>query len=143
MTANVAPRTSRRTSSTRRARQQFVGWEWQRNLIRAFYTPPGGAIEPNKIDGIYVSIHEFGTPEFTVAALDYSFAVQSADPSLADIPIDSLGDTSRAPYGTLPYGNEITLYVQQGNLLIRLSASSPAGDPRLQAIDLMETMLRK
>ncbi|MBA2247085.1 MAG: hypothetical protein H0W23_03070 [Chloroflexia bacterium] len=123
------------------ARQQFVEWGWQRNLIRAFHTPEDAPVAPELIDGIYVSVHEFGTPEFAAEALDYSFGVQAADGSLAEIPIDPLGETSRALYGTLSYGNEVTIYVQQGNLLIRLSASAPEGDPRAQAIDLMETML--
>ena len=123
------------------ARQQFVEWGWQRNLIRAFHTPENAPVAPERIDGIYVSVHEFGTPEFAAEALDYSFDVQAADGTLDEIPIDPLGETSRALYGTLSYGNEVTIYVQRGNLLIRLSASSPSGDPRAQAIDLMETML--
>lgn len=123
------------------ARQQFVEWGCQRNLIRAFHTPEDAPVAPELINGIYVSVHEFGTPEFAAEALDYSFGVQAGDPSLAEIQIDLLGETSRALYGTLSYGNEVTIYVQQGNLLIRLSASAPKGDPRDQAIDLMETML--
>ena len=123
------------------ARQQFVEWGWQRNLIRAFHTPEDAPVAPERIDGIYVSVHEFGTPGFAAEALDYSFDVQAADGTLTEIPIDPLGETSRALYGRLPYGNEVTIYVQQGNLLIRLSASAPEGDPRDQAIDLMETML--
>lgn len=123
------------------ARRQFVAWGWQQNLIRAFHTPTGAPVEPEKIDGIYVSVHEFGSSDAAAAALDYSFDVQAAGATLKEIPVDPLGDTSRALYGTLSYGNEVTIYVQQGNLLIRLSASSPTGDPRAQAIDLMETML--
>ncbi|CAA9558175.1 MAG: hypothetical protein AVDCRST_MAG87-1363 [uncultured Thermomicrobiales bacterium] len=123
------------------ARQQFVEWGWQRNQIRAFHTPEDAPVQPERIDGIYVSVHEFGTPEFAAEALDYSFDVQSADGALAEIPIDPLGETTRALYGTLSYGNEVTIYVQRDNLLIRLSASSPTGDPRAQATDLMETML--
>jgi len=55
--------------------------------------------------------------------------------------IDPLGDSSRALYGSVPYGNEITVYVQRDDLLIRLSASSPEGDPRAQALDLVRAML--
>ncbi len=53
----------------------------------------------------------------------------------------SLEDYSRTLYGKLSYGNEVPLYVQQGTLLIRLSASSPEGDPTAEAIELMETIL--
>lgn len=128
-------------SDPARAREQFIDWGWQRNVIRAFHTPTGAPAAPEKIDGIYVSIHEFGTPEFAAAALDYSFGVQATDTRLAEIAIDPLGDTSRALSGTVAYGNEVTIYVQRGTALIRLSASSPTGDPKVQAIDLMTTML--
>jgi len=123
------------------ARQQFVAWGWRRNDIRAFHTPASAPAPPEEIDGIYVSVHEFGTPGFAAEALDYAFDVQAADGILTEIPIAPLGETSRALYGTLSYGNEVTIYVQRGNHLIRLSASSPSGDPRAQATALIETMI--
>lgn len=125
------------------AAERFTAWGWQRNLIRAFHTPEGAASDPTAIDGIYVSVHEFGTPPSAAEALDYSLAVHAETATLDEVDAPPLGDYARALYGPLPYGNEITLYVQQGNVLIRISASSPEGDPRAEAIALVRTMLEQ
>lgn len=121
--------------------EQFVAWGWQGNVIRAFHTPEDGSSDPGTIDGIYISVHEFGSAENAAAALDYSLDAHAADTNLQETTVSQQGDSSRALYGTLPYGNEITLYVQRGNLLIRLSASSPEGDPTSEAVELMRSIL--
>lgn len=123
------------------ARERFLDWGWKRNSIRAFNVPQDTSLDPGLIDGIYISVHEFGSSQAAAEALTYSFDVQAAATGLDEMPIDPLGDSSRALYGSVPYGNEITIYVQRDNLLIRLSASSPEGDPREQALDLVRTML--
>jgi hypothetical protein len=124
------------------ATKQFTEWGWRGNVIRAFHLPPGAEADPNAIDGIYISVHGFSTPEDAAEALDYAFATHAADPNLKEIRLDPLGEYSRALYGKQPYGNEVTLYVQQGTYLIRLSASSPTGDPRAEAIALLQTILK-
>ncbi len=123
------------------AREQFVAWNWQRNHIRAFHVPEGTAPDPAAIDGIYISVHEFGSPDAAADALTYSLGVQTGGTDLEEVAVENMGDTSRALYGKVPYGNETTIYVQKGNALIRLSASSPQGDPRAEALELMRTML--
>jgi hypothetical protein len=120
---------------------QFTEWGWQGNVVRAFHVPSGAEADPTTIDGIYISVHEFGSPEFAAEALDYAFEAHAADTNLEEIGDEELGDYSRTLYGTVSYGNEVTLYVQQGQYLIRLSASSPTGDPRGEAVALMQTML--
>ncbi|CAN5686039.1 hypothetical protein BH23CHL3_BH23CHL3_05270 [soil metagenome] len=76
-------------------------------------------------------------------ALDYSVDVHLGDTALAEQELEELGETSRVLFGEQPYGDEITIYVQQGEALIRLSASSPEGDPTKEAIALMEWMLEQ
>ena len=121
--------------------EQFTGWGWQGNLIRAFHVANDTSSDPTAIDGIYISVHEFGTPQFAAEAFDYSLDAHAADTNLEEIRVEEQGDYSRALYGEMPYGNEISLYVQRGNLLIRLSASSPEGDPTVEATGLMQTIL--
>jgi len=121
--------------------EQFVAWGWQGNVIRAFHVADEASSEPTAIDGIYISVHEFGSPQFAAEALDYSLEAHAADTNLEEIRVEGQGDYVRALYGEMPYGNEITLYVQRGNLLIRLSASSPAGDPTAEATGLMQAIL--
>lgn len=123
------------------AAEQFVEWGWQRNLVRAFHLPENAEGDPSEIDGIYMSVHEFGSSDAAAAALDYSFDVHAAGGQIDEVPVPEMGEYSRALYGRLSYGHEITLYVQQGNVLIRLSAASPEGDPREEAIELMQTIL--
>lgn len=120
---------------------QFTEWGWQGNIIRAFHVPSDTEADPSPIDGIYLSVHEFGSPEFAAAALDYTLDAHAVDTNLEEIPLEELGDYSRGLYGEMPFGNEVTLYVQHGNYLIRLSASSPEGDPRAEAVEIMQTVL--
>lgn len=125
------------------ARKQFIAWGWQRNHVRSFGAPAGYFRAQNKIDRVYISVHVFGNPMSASAALDSLFGVLLSDTRFKEVPLDPLGERSRVLYGKLAYGNEVTLYVQQGNLLIRLTASSPTGDPRLQAEDMLVAMLAK
>jgi hypothetical protein len=120
---------------------QFQAWGWQGNVIQAFHLPEGATADPAQIDGIYLSVHRFESAASAAAALDYTFEAHAAASELDEVEVPELADASRALYGTLPYGNEITLYVQQGDTLIRLSAASPEGNPTEEAIALMETLL--
>lgn len=120
---------------------QFEEWEWQRNAVRAFHTPEGAEVAPGEIDGIYMSVHEFGSPEAAAEALDYSAEVHASGGDLEELQGVDLGDDSRALYGEMSYGDEVTLYVQQGSVLIRLSAASPEGDPTNEATELMQLVL--
>ena len=121
----------------------FEEWGWERNVIRAFHTPEDAIADPEEVDGIYISIHELGSPDAAVEALDYSVDVHLGDTALAEQELEELGETSRVLFGEQPYGDEITIYVQQGEALIRLSASSSEGDPTEEAIALMEWMLEQ
>lgn len=121
----------------------FEEWGWERNVIRAFHTPADATADPEEVDGIYISVHEFGSPDAAAEALDYSVEVHLGDIALAEQDHEELGETSTVLFGEQPYGNEISIYVQQGNALIRLSASSPEGDPTEEAIALMEWMIEQ
>lgn len=123
------------------AASMFVEWGWERNVIRAFHTPNDAAADPDEIDGIYVSIHELGSPEAAAKALDYTVEVHQAGADLEELEHEGFGDNSTVLFGDESYGNEITIYAQQGNVLVRLSASSPEGDPTEEASELVTMML--
>ena len=107
----------------------FTSWGWVDNIACSYGMPDGVYPEPEQINGIYVSIHAFGSPDGARAALDFSLEQQAVGTPLREVASPGLGDYSRALYGTLDYGNEITFLVQKGNLLLRLSAASLAVDP--------------
>lgn len=123
------------------ARAQFENWGWQGNAVRAFHLPEGADADPDAIDGIYMSVHEFGSPDAAAAALDYTADAHAGGGDLEEIPGIALGDASRVLYGEMSYGDEITIYVQQGSALVRLSAASPEGDPTDEAVALMRLVL--
>lgn len=119
----------------------FVAWGWRGNDIRAFHVADDISAEPTAIDGVYISVHEFGSPQFAAEALDYSLEEHLNDPALDEVARPGFGDHARTLFGEMAYGNEITFYVQRGSLVIRLSASSPEGDPTVEATQLMEALL--
>ena len=126
----------------------FRSWGWQGNVVRSF-APPGGTLDdPTRVGGIYVSIHELGSPTAAAEALDYSLEVQAEGTALFEVDAPVYGDYCRALYGQVDYQgdgsyyqNEITYLVQSGNFFIRLSVASPEGDPTKTAQQVMESMM--
>jgi hypothetical protein len=121
----------------------FTGWGWQGNVTRAYQMPDGVYPEQTEINGVYVSIHAFGSQEDAVAALDYSLADQAGSTGASEVASPGLGDYSRALFGQQSYGNEITLLVQRHNLLIRVSAAELEGDPTSVAVTIMQGILAR
>jgi quercetin dioxygenase-like cupin family protein len=121
----------------------FQSLGWQGNVTRAFNMPQGVAQPPGEVEGVYVSIHAFSSPENARAALDFSLTEQMAGTNLSEISISPMGDYSRALYGPVSYGMEITFLVQKGNLLLRLSASSRDSDPTVDGAAAMNAILAK
>ncbi len=121
--------------------EQFVTWGWEGNAIRAFHIADGEDAPPETVDGIYISVHQFGSPTVAAEALEYSVEEHLLDPVIEEVTSPAFGERSRALMGEMAYGTEITFYVQAGPYLIRLSASSPEGDPTVEATGLMQSML--
>lgn len=125
------------------AAAHFEEWGWQGNVVRAFHVE-GTPDDPEGVDGIYVSIHRFGSPGSAAEALDFIVDVHEfQDTKVTEQGHDTLGDASRVLWGEQSYGSEVTLYVQQGDVVIRLSANSPEGDPSQVAWDLIDTILAR
>lgn len=122
---------------------QFTAWGWQANAICNFGPIPASAWEEGKLNGVYVSIHQFDSADHASAALDYSLTAQSTGTSLEEISTQNFGDYTRALYGLLDYGNEVTFLVQKGNLFVRVSAASVGGDPTPKAAAILQTILAK
>ncbi|MBA2288840.1 MAG: hypothetical protein H0V98_00470, partial [Chloroflexia bacterium] len=57
--------------------------------------PSGIYPEQTQINGVYVSIHAFGSPQDAVAALDYSLMDQAASTGAYEVSVTPLGDYSR------------------------------------------------
>lgn len=124
------------------AAERFQAWDWRANVVRAFHIEDTTTGDPGAVDGIYVSIHQFGSADAAAEALDYIVDVHlSQDPAVTEQGHRGLGDASRVLWGEQVYGNEVTIYVQQRDVVIRLSVNSPEGDPGDVAWRLIETIL--
>lgn len=123
------------------AKAQFEEWGWQRNVVRGFNVADGETLDPGEIDGVYISVHEFGDSSSAIDALDFTFTTHIAGTEFEEIDTEPIGDYSRTLYGEVPYGHEVTFYVQSEELMIRFSASSPEGDPREEAEAVLRLML--
>lgn len=119
----------------------FTSLGWSGNVVCSYGPPDGTSVDSNRVNGIYVSIHSFDSPESAKVALDHSLDGQMEGSPLSEVAAPVLGEYSRALYGRYDYGNEITLLVQRGTEFFRLSVSSLDIDPMDQAADIMTSML--
>lgn len=126
-------------SSPADAEQRFRGWGWQGNVVRTLSTPAGGDAED--VSSIYVSLHEFASASAARAALDYSFDDQLATTSATEDQTIRAGAYSRAARNRTGEGNELTLYTQQGALLLRVTVLSSVGDPLTVAREVVDLVL--
>ena len=60
-----------------------------------------------------------------------------------EVRVEPMGDQAQVVSGPVDDGTEITLYVQQGAVLVRVTAFSQAGDPTTDAVDVAEIVLEK
>src|SRR3712207_7339868 len=82
-------------------------------------------------------------PYTTLFRSDYSLEVHAEATRLDEVDAPALGDYARALYGPLPYGNEITLYVQHGNVLIRLRSEEHTSELQSRQYLVCRLLLEK
>lgn len=111
----------------------FAEWGWEGNVTRSYE----GNGESSGITSVYVSAHRFGDSQNAANALDYSFNDQAVSTGAREIPVAQLATTSRALATTA----DVTIYVQQGDLLIRLTVTSYNSDVIETAEAIVESIV--
>lgn len=109
--------------------QRLAEWGWQENVFRVYQsTIPTSTGAPSAT--IDVSLTRFASPEGAAAALPVFLQDRAAVLGEREVqrPLQ-LGDETRALSGTTPQGDDVTLYVRQGNLLLRVSVTTLQGTP--------------
>ena len=109
--------------------QLLTDWGWQENVFRVYQsTIPTGSGAPSAT--IDVSLTRFASPEGAAAALPAFLEDRAAVLGESEVqrPLQ-LGDETRALTGQTPQGDDVTLYVRQGNLLLRVSVTTLQGTP--------------
>lgn len=111
----------------------FTQWGWNGNVTRSY----DGTGWSSGVTSVYTSIHRFGSGRDAANALDYSLQDQIASTGAWEITVSPLAHTTRA----LATSSDVTIYAQQGNVLIRLTVYSLNGDPMPDTQAIMQAML--
>ena len=116
-------------------------WGWKENVYATFEIPADQITDQNETIYISVSIHRFAAADGAASAFGY-FADAVAASGLADGTVDPIGDQSRLLTGSNTGGNLVVLYIQNGAYLIKVSASSPTGDPTADAVAMAKKVVK-
>lgn len=120
------------------AERRFTDWGWAGNVARSFE----GSDQTGGITSIYVSLHRFGDADSTAQALEYSLADQAATTGATNIDVSSFGDRVQALALSYTDGNEVTVYAQQGTVLIRVTVVAMGRDAKPVAVRLARRVAR-
>jgi uncharacterized protein len=113
----------------------FRQWGWEGNVTRTF-EGSGARGGPTLV---YASVHRLGGPGEAAAALDYSLADQMRSTGAWEIEVPPLADTT----GAVQTSSDVTIYAQQGDVMIRLTVAGPADGSLLEAETLMRVILSR
>jgi quercetin dioxygenase-like cupin family protein len=121
----------------------FEQWDWKGNVYRDFAPLGGVPSDPAGVSYVEVSIHRFGNREGGAAALPFLIQVRASQLGLVEVLIDPVGDQSMAVVGFVGGVNEATVYSRRGSAVIRVTVSSPQGDPLPVALEVTQIVLTK
>jgi hypothetical protein len=125
------------------ATQNLTAWGLKGNAACSFQLADGQDDQHGALNGVYVSIYEFDSPESTRDALDFMLLEKQLGEPLDEIAIEQFGEYSRGLLGLLDYGYEATIFIQTSNVLIRVSAAEKGDDPSEKAKDIASAILTK
>lgn len=117
------------------AARQLAGWDWQENVFQVFQTAevtPAGA----PLATLDISLTRFANAESAALALPYFLSDRAAVLAQHEVKSQNLsprpiGDETRVLSGPVEGGDDTTLYVRTGALLLRLSLTTTAGAPAM------------
>ncbi len=116
------------------AARLLAGWDWQENVFKVFQatavTPAGAPVAT-----VDISLTRFANAEGASRAMPYFLQDRAAvlgqreASNPPDLP--PIGDEMRFVTGDVEGGNDTTLYVRSGPLLLRISATTIPGGPAM------------
>jgi hypothetical protein len=115
--------------SPNEAAHLLTAWGFQGN---AYFNYAGST--RSGTTSLEISFHLFASPASATEALSYYAAGRALMLGFSPVPVGRIGDQILAIGGVRDVGNELTIYLRQGSLLVRVSAVAPVGDPSPDAI---------
>jgi hypothetical protein len=117
------------------AARQLAGWDWQENVFQVFQTAEATPASA-PLATLDISLTRFANAESAALALPYVLSDRAAvlaqhEVKSQNLSLRSIGDETRVLSGPVEGGDDTTLYVRTGALLLRLSLTTTAGAPAM------------
>lgn len=121
-------------------------WGWLANTYREFGAESAAA-DSFTTTSLSVSAHQFDSESGASQALNYFMADSASTYGIAETPVgldaglEPLGNEARALAGPSDDENMVILYVRIDAFMVRVSGTSPSGDPTADVETLARTLL--
>lgn len=107
------------------AAERLSSWGWQEHLSRSFVA--AGEMVPGAPSSVEISLHRFASDSGAASALPYFAESRAEARGFSVTPIESMPADEAEVVGQGAEGNEATLFVRLGNVLVRVTAVVPDG----------------
>jgi hypothetical protein len=121
------------------AAEYLASWGWQEHVSRSFVA----ASEPGTPSRVEISLHRFMSDSGAASALPYFAEARAEARGLPLVSIESMPPGEAAVVGQVAEGNEATLYVRLGNVLLRVTAVVPDGPAEYVARQVANEVVAK
>lgn len=121
----------------------FADWAWEENAYRDFAAADDDGLSADATTSLSANLHRFGDAASAGAALPYLVDARITALGMEPLGVSVLGDQAGAIAGATDVGYEVSVYVRRGDIVARVSAVSPAGDPTADAMNVVEAFLAK
>ncbi|MDP9370102.1 MAG: hypothetical protein M3Q03_17835 [Chloroflexota bacterium] len=120
----------------REAASFLADQDFQTNVYRYFAAPEGSSAYPGAATSVEVSLHLFGSSAQADRALPYYADGRAEALGIRVVGAYDIGDGAIMLQGRAPDGSgvEVTVYLLLDNVLARISAVSPDGEPTADAL---------
>jgi hypothetical protein len=122
------------------AAERLASWGWQENAYRSFVASGERAGAQSQVE---ISLHRFVSESGAASALPYFAEARAEARGLSLVPVESMPPGEAAVVGQGAEGNEATLYVRLGNVLLRVTAVVPDGSAEYMARQIANAVVAK
>jgi hypothetical protein len=105
------------------AAERLARWGWQEHASRRFIA--AGEPVPGRPSSVEISLHRFASDAGAASALPYFAEARSEARGLSVVSIEAVRPDEAVVIGQGVEGNQFTLFVRLGNLLVRVTAVGP------------------
>jgi hypothetical protein len=123
------------------AAERLARWGWQENAYRGFVV--AGEQTPGAPSAVEISLHRFASDSGAGSALPYFADARAEVRGLSVVPTESISPDESVVVGQAAEGNEATLFLRLGDVLVRVTAVVPDGPAEYVARQVADAVVAK